>query len=143
MFRCFLCRRHCTRSAIGVQVCVSGELLRILAYAFSASEREPCRMSARTSGSVVSAITFGMTTGRGNGLDQSARAISSAGRSCRASRARSARSLAVRQCRRRDCIRMASRDRTRRRRLVGSRHAKADRDVPHIPSRCCRKLSTP
>jgi hypothetical protein len=41
-------------------------------------------------------------------LDQSARAISAAGRSCRMSRARSAKLLAVCRSRHRDCIRTAS-----------------------------------
>jgi hypothetical protein len=61
------------------------------------------RRQAMSRGSAMCFLRGAPRTSRGNGLDQSARAISFAGRSCRASRARSGRALAGRQCRRMDC----------------------------------------
>ena len=103
------------------------------------------RLSVHTSASVVSVMTFGMTSGVGSGRDQCERAINDAA-PCRdqSSPARSEISPAARQFRRTGCkLRTACRRHSRKGRRVGCCRAKGDRDGFRAPSRCHRKRCTP
>jgi hypothetical protein len=102
-------------------------------------------ISVRTSASVDSVITDGMTSGRGSGRDQSGRAISDAAPCRDQSSPEQAETLrAARQFPRTGYkLRMACRRHGRRRPSAGCCRAMGDRDGFRTPSRCRRRPSTP